>query len=50
MRSTIVAGTAAGVSAGIVFGFMMQMMSAPAPDGTSMPRDEAGKQRKEVSS
>ena len=37
MRSRIVAGVAAGLVAGIAFGVMMQMMSAPTPDGGRMP-------------
>ncbi|MDQ3081969.1 MAG: hypothetical protein M3R07_07120, partial [Gemmatimonadota bacterium] len=36
-RSKIVAGALAGLVGGVVFGMMMQMMSAPAPDGGSMP-------------
>jgi uncharacterized membrane protein YagU involved in acid resistance len=37
MRSKLVAGAIAGIAAGIVFGAMMQMMSAPTPEGGSMP-------------
>ncbi len=37
MKSRIVAGVAGGIIAGIVFGMMMTMMSAPTPDGGSMP-------------
>jgi hypothetical protein len=33
----ITAGTVGGLLAGIVFGGMMQMMTAPTPDGGSMP-------------
>ncbi len=36
-RSKIVAGALAGLLGGVVFGMMMQMMSAPTPDGGSMP-------------
>ncbi len=36
-RSKIVAGALAGLLGGLVFGVMMQMMSAPTPDGGSMP-------------
>ncbi|MEJ7813419.1 MAG: DUF6789 family protein [Gemmatimonadaceae bacterium] len=37
MRSRIVAGAIAGGAAGVVFGIMMQLMSAPTPDGGRMP-------------
>ena len=37
MRSRIVAGAVGGVVAGVAFGVMMQMMSAPTPDGGRMP-------------
>lgn len=37
MRTRILAGAGAGLIAGVVFGIMMQMMSAPTPDGGSMP-------------
>lgn len=37
MRSRIAASTVAGLIAGVVFGGMMQMMTAPAPDGSQMP-------------
>jgi len=37
MRKKITAGALAGIASGIVFGMMMQMMSAPTPDGGSMP-------------
>jgi hypothetical protein len=37
MRTTVTAGAVAGLMAGVVFGLMMQMMSAPGPDGSSMP-------------
>lgn len=37
MGSRIGSATAAGVLAGIVFGVMMQMMTAPTPDGARMP-------------
>lgn len=37
MRSTLRAGALAGLAGGIVFGVMMQMMQAPAPDGGEMP-------------
>lgn len=33
----VLAGTGAGVVAGLVFGAMMQVMTAPAPDGARMP-------------
>jgi hypothetical protein len=37
MGSRIAAGAIAGLIAGIPFGLMMQMMSAPTPDGGQMP-------------
>ncbi len=37
MRFRVLAGASAGVAAGVVFGAMMQMMSAPTPDGGAMP-------------
>jgi hypothetical protein len=37
MASKIGASIAAGLIAGVVFGTMMQMMVAPAPDGREMP-------------
>jgi hypothetical protein len=37
MRNTVTAGAIAGLLAGVVFGLMMQMMSAPGPGGSSMP-------------
>jgi hypothetical protein len=37
MRSKLVAGAVAGIVGGIAFGIMMQMMSAPTPEGGSMP-------------
>jgi hypothetical protein len=37
MRNRILAGVAAGLIAGTVFGFMMQVMSAPTPDGRQIP-------------
>ncbi|MEP7147284.1 MAG: hypothetical protein ABI857_00170 [Acidobacteriota bacterium] len=37
MKSRIVAGVVAGIIAGVVFGMMMTMMSAPTPEGGSMP-------------
>ena len=37
MHSKIVAGVAAGLIAGVVFGGMMTMMSAPTPTGEAMP-------------
>ena len=37
MSSRITTGALAGIAGGIVFGMMMQMMSAPTPDGGSMP-------------
>lgn len=37
MRSRIVAGAIAGIGGGLVFGLMMQMMTAPTPDGGRMP-------------
>ncbi|MGH2371263.1 MAG: hypothetical protein ACRDI2_24065, partial [Chloroflexota bacterium] len=32
-----IAGAAAGLAGGVVFGLMMTMMSAPTPDGGTMP-------------
>lgn len=37
MGPRIVAGMAGGLIAGVVFGMMMQMMTAPTPDGNQMP-------------
>ncbi|HUP20192.1 MAG TPA: hypothetical protein VM778_09600 [Gemmatimonadota bacterium] len=37
MKSRIGAGVVAGLSAGVVFGVMMTMMTAPTPDGGRMP-------------
>lgn len=37
MRSRVVAGVVAGLVAGVTFGLMMQLMSAPAPEGGRMP-------------
>jgi hypothetical protein len=37
MRSDIINGIAAGLVGGIVFGIMMQMMTAPTPDSGQMP-------------
>jgi hypothetical protein len=37
MRSRIAAGALAGLPAGVVFGAMMQLMTAPTPDGGSTP-------------
>ena len=37
MQSRISAGAIAGIVGGLVFGVMMQMMSAPTPEGGSMP-------------
>lgn len=37
MQSRISAGALAGIAGGLVFGVMMQMMSAPTPDGGTMP-------------
>jgi len=37
MSSRFVAGTVGGLAAGVVFGIMMQMMTAPTPDGGRMP-------------
>lgn len=37
MRTVLTAGAVAGLLAGVVFGLMMQMMSAPGPGGSSMP-------------
>jgi uncharacterized membrane protein YagU involved in acid resistance len=40
MRSNLVAGVAGGLIAGVVFGLMMQMMTAPTPDDGRMPMME----------
>lgn len=37
MQNRAIAGAAAGVLAGLVFGIMMQMMKAPTPDGGQVP-------------
>ena len=37
MRSKLFAGALAGLAAGVVFGVMMQMMSAPTPEGGKTP-------------
>lgn len=37
MKSKLMAGALAGLAGGLVFGIMMQMMSAPTPDGGRMP-------------
>ena len=37
MQSKLIAGAIAGLAAGVVFGLMMQMMSAPTPDGGEAP-------------
>lgn len=37
MRTRIGAGILAGLAAGVVFGIMMTMMTAPTPDGGRMP-------------
>lgn len=37
MRTRVLAGASAGLMGGLIFGIMMQMMSAPTPDGGSMP-------------
>src|SRR5688572_26737303 len=37
MQSRIAASSVAGVVAGLVFGIMMHMMTAPTPDGGRMP-------------
>ena len=37
MQSRITAGAIAGLLGGLVFGVMMHMMSAPTPDGGTMP-------------
>ena len=37
MRSDINNGIVSGLAAGVVFGVMMQMMTAPTPDGGQMP-------------
>jgi hypothetical protein len=37
MRSKVTGGALAGLAGGIAFGVMMQMMSAPTPEGGSMP-------------
>src|ERR671922_101276 len=36
-RDTVLAGIGAGLIAGVVFGVMMQMMTAPTPEGARMP-------------
>ena len=37
MASRVLAGIVGGLTAGVVFGIMMQMMVAPTPDGAGMP-------------
>lgn len=37
MSTRVTRGAVAGLAGGVVFGVMMQMMSAPTPDGGSMP-------------
>jgi hypothetical protein len=37
MGSKLAAGIVGGLLAGVVFGMMMQMMTAPTPDGVQMP-------------
>lgn len=37
MRARILAGAGGGLIGGLFFGIMMQMMSAPTPDGGNMP-------------
>ena len=37
MQARISNGAIAGIAGGLLFGLMMQMMSAPTPDGGSMP-------------
>ena len=37
MKRYVLAGAAAGLGAGVVFGVMMHMMSAPGPGGTPTP-------------
>ena len=37
IRSKLAAGALAGLAGGLVFGIMMQMMSAPTPEGGKMP-------------
>ena len=37
MRFRLLSGAAAGLVAGVVFGVMMQMMTAPTPEGGRMP-------------
>lgn len=37
LRDRVFAGIGAGLAAGVVFGLMMQIMTAPAPDGARMP-------------
>ena len=37
MRSKVGAGIVGGLLAGVVFGMMMQMMTAPTPDGKEVP-------------
>ena len=36
-RDTVLAGIGAGLIAGVMFGLMMQMMTAPTPEGARMP-------------
>ncbi|MEO7650053.1 MAG: DUF6789 family protein [Bryobacteraceae bacterium] len=40
MRSNVASGAVAGMAGGIVFGVLMQMMSAPTPEGGQMPMME----------
>lgn len=37
MRSKTMSGVVAGLGAGVIFGVMMQMMTAPTPEGGRMP-------------
>ena len=37
MRNEIANGIVAGLTGGIIFGIMMQMMTAPTPEGGQMP-------------
>ncbi len=37
MQKRVLAGASAGLIGGLIFGIMMQMMSAPTPDGGTMP-------------
>ncbi|MGH7525624.1 MAG: hypothetical protein ACREMX_02865 [Gemmatimonadales bacterium] len=37
MRNKALAGALAGLSAGFIFGIMMQVMTAPTPEGTKVP-------------